>query len=96
MPQHRALPYVVLTGAVAAALLLTGCGYQERVCLSDHYPVLAVNNSGGDCVRDGENPGEGWARYPEGMEPRYVGDKWDRYWSDKTLDGKGRVVPQPG
>jgi hypothetical protein len=29
------------------------------------------------------------------MEPRYLGDKWDRYWSDKTLDGKGRVVPQP-
>ncbi|MEU7278361.1 hypothetical protein AB0A69_06150 [Streptomyces sp. NPDC045431] len=93
-PYRRSLPCLALTGAVAA-LLLTGCAYRERVCPPDHYPVLAVNNSGRDCVPDGEEPPKGWARYPEGKVPEYLNDEWDRYWDDKTLDERGRIVPQP-
>jgi hypothetical protein len=94
MSQHRTLPYAALAGVVTA-LVLSGCGYAERVCLSGHYPVLAVNNSGGDCVANGEEPQEGWARYPEGMVPEYVNDKWDRYWSNRTVDDEGRTIQQP-
>ncbi|MER6994409.1 hypothetical protein [Streptomyces sp. NPDC000410] len=96
MPQSRpTLPRLTLAGVVTA-LLLTGCGgHQERVCLPDHYPVAAVNDTGSDCVADGEEPSEGWARYPQGKVPEHVGDKWDRYWSDKTVDENGRTVPQP-
>ncbi|MFG3201974.1 SCO0607 family lipoprotein [Streptomyces sp. NPDC048192] len=97
MPQHRrtSVPVLALAAAVTA-FWLTGCaGWQERVCRPGEDPVLAVNDSGGDCVPKGEEPAPGWARYPRGKVPVYVGDEWDRYWSDRTLDEKGRVVPQP-
>ncbi|MBL1109853.1 hypothetical protein JK361_35685 [Streptomyces sp. 5-8] len=65
------------------------------MCLPGHYQVLAVNDFGGDCIPDGEEPPAGWARYPEGKVPRYVGDEWDRYWSTRTLDENGRIVTLP-
>ncbi|MDX3575680.1 SCO0607 family lipoprotein [Streptomyces sp. FL07-04A] len=91
---------LVLAGAAAAAAAvstLTGCSLQleEAVCGGGHYPVLAVNSGGGDCVPDGEEPAEGWARYPEGKVPEKVGDKWYVYWSTHTLDGKGAIVELP-
>ncbi|QTD95812.1 SCO0607 family lipoprotein [Streptomyces cyanogenus] len=98
MFQHCRTSVVLLALAGGfAASLLTGCaGWgKERVCLPGEDPVLAVNDAGGDCVPEGEEPGPGWVRYPRGKVPVYVGDEWDRYWSDRTLDEKGRVVPQP-
>ncbi|MFI9150268.1 SCO0607 family lipoprotein [Streptomyces sp. NPDC053367] len=88
----------VLVGA-AAVVALTGCSaleYREEQCMSDHYPVLAVNNTGADCVPDGEQPPAGYARYPEGKVPRYVGDEWDVYWSTHTLDEHGEIIDAPG
>ncbi|MEU2058973.1 hypothetical protein [Streptomyces sp. NPDC013455] len=97
MPQHRRTPLLLLAlaGGIAASLL-TGCAeWRERVCQAGQDPVLAVNDSGGDCVPEGEEPAPGWARHPRGKVPVYLDDEWDRYWSDKTLDAKGRIVPQP-
>ncbi|ROQ35499.1 hypothetical protein EDD98_4563 [Streptomyces sp. PanSC19] len=102
-PQHRttggafarrSLPGLAAAG-LASALLLTGCGFQihDRVCGSGHYPVKAVGNtSGGDCVADGQEPPEGYVRYPEGQVPEWVDDEWDRYWSTVVVDAEGRVV----
>ncbi|MFF8594553.1 SCO0607 family lipoprotein [Streptomyces sp. NPDC015220] len=97
MPQHQRTPLLllVLVSAVAA-LPLTGCaGRQERVCSPGRDPVLAVNDSGSDCIPSDEEPAPGWARYPQGKVPVHLDDKWDRYWADKTLDQHGRVVPLP-
>jgi hypothetical protein len=83
---------------MAAVASLTGCSLlelEDDLCLSDHYPVLAVNNSGSDCVPDGEQPPPGYARYPEGKVPREVDDKWDIYWRTHTLDEHGDIVPSP-
>ncbi|MFD0074756.1 SCO0607 family lipoprotein [Streptomyces sp. NPDC127166] len=91
---RRPLPGLVAAG-LTATLLLTGCGFQiqDRVCGSGHYPVKAVGNpDGGDCVADGQEPPEGWVRYPAGKVPEYVGDKWDRYWSTVVVDEEGRPV----
>ena len=96
LPHRRtSVLLLALAGGVAASLL-TGCaGWQERVCPPGEDPVLAVNDSGGDCVPKGKEPAPGWARYPRGKVPVHLDDTWDRYWSDKTLDEKGRIVPQP-
>ncbi|MFG3495972.1 SCO0607 family lipoprotein [Streptomyces sp. NPDC047928] len=95
MPRiRRSLPCLALAGA-ATALLLTGCSIQDRMCGSDSYPVKAVRDTGGDCVANGQEPPEGWVRYPEGKVPEYVGDKWDVYWGDKLLDEKGRLIETP-
>jgi hypothetical protein len=83
---------------MAALGVLTGCSlleYREDVCLSGKYPVLAVNNSGSDCVSNGEEPPAGYVRYPEGKVPRQVNDKWDLYWSTRTLDENGNIVEAP-
>ncbi|MFF1444469.1 SCO0607 family lipoprotein [Streptomyces sp. NPDC058295] len=90
----------VVGAAVAVAVAvatLTGCGLQieEASCGGGEYPVLAVNSGGGDCVPDGEEPAQGWARYPEGKVPEKVGDKWDTYWSTHTLDEKGEIIELP-
>nr|WP_225802847.1 hypothetical protein [Streptomyces sp. NK15101] len=88
---HRILPGLVAAGV--AALLLTGCTSQERVCGTGRYPVKAVGNTDGqDCVADGQEPPEGWVRYPEGMVPEHVGDKWDKYWSTLIVDAEGRTT----
>ncbi|MET9732660.1 hypothetical protein ABZZ79_19045 [Streptomyces sp. NPDC006458] len=87
----------VLVGAAAVAGL-TGCSaleIREEMCMSTHYPVLAVNSGGSDCVPKGEEPGEGYARYPEGKVPEVVGDKWDVYWYTHTLDEDGDIIELP-
>ncbi|MCZ0982101.1 hypothetical protein O1L60_33025 [Streptomyces diastatochromogenes] len=83
----------MLVAGLTATLLLTGCAGQERVCGSGEYPVKAVGNTDGqDCVADGQEPPEGWVRYPAGQVPHYVGDEWDRHWSTLVVDDQGRVV----
>ncbi|MFI2733751.1 SCO0607 family lipoprotein [Streptomyces sp. NPDC018711] len=92
---RRTLPGLLVT-ALTAPLLLTGCAFQiqDRVCGSGSYPVKAVGNpDGGDCVVDGQEPPEGYVRYPAGKVPEYVGDEWDRYWDTVTVDKDGRAVP---
>ncbi|WP_426367292.1 SCO0607 family lipoprotein [Streptomyces sp. E-08] len=89
---RRPLPALAVAG-LGVALLLTGCSTQERVCGSGRYPVKAVGNAyGEDCVADGQEPSEGWVRYPEGQVPEYVGDTWDRHWSNVVVDAEGRPV----
>ncbi|MEU0398854.1 hypothetical protein ABZ318_01125 [Streptomyces sp. NPDC006197] len=89
---HRVLPGLAVAGTVA--LLLMGCASQERVCGSGRYPVKAVGNTDGqDCVADGQEPPEGYVRYPAGKAPEHVGDTWDRYWGTVVVDEKGRQVP---
>ncbi|WP_340377528.1 hypothetical protein U5640_22265 [Streptomyces sp. SS7] len=89
-------PGVALVTAAAAGLL-TACSlsYEEAQCSDGEYPVLAVNNSGSQCLKNGEEPPEGFARYPEGKVPQHVGDKWDEYWMTHTLDENGKIVPLP-
>ncbi|MFF0558210.1 SCO0607 family lipoprotein [Streptomyces sp. NPDC004266] len=91
---RRSLPGLVAAG-LTSALLLTGCGFQihDRVCSPGQYPVKAVGNAtGGDCVADGQEPPEGWVRYPAGQVPEWVDDEWDRHWSTTVFDAEGRVV----
>ena len=98
MTRIRVSTGLALTGAaVAAAATLTGCSLriEEASCGGGQYPVLAVNSSGSDCVPNGEEPAEGWARYPEGKVPEKVGDTWDTYWSSHTLDRNGRIIALP-
>ncbi|KUN75884.1 SCO0607 family lipoprotein [Streptomyces griseoruber] len=80
-----------------AAGLLSACSlsFQDAQCSDGEYPALAVNSTGGQCVKDGQEPPEGWVRYPEGKVPEYVGDKWDEYWTTHTLDENGKIVPLP-
>ncbi|MGW0999700.1 SCO0607 family lipoprotein [Streptomyces sp. NPDC002520] len=82
----------------AAVVALTGCSalkYQEDVCSRGKYPVMQVNGPGGDCVANGDEPPAGYARYPEGKVPQQVDDKWDVYWSTRTLDKDGNVIDLP-
>jgi hypothetical protein len=83
-----------LAVAGVAVAALTGCSLriEEASCGGGQYPVLAVNSSGSDCVPNGDEPAEGWARYPAGKVPEEVGDKWDTYWSTHTLDENGRII----
>ncbi|GGR29274.1 hypothetical protein GCM10010251_51890 [Streptomyces aurantiogriseus] len=78
-----------------SAALLTGCSIEEASCGGGEYPVLAVGSSGSSCVPNGEEPPAGYARYPEGKVPEHVGDKWDEYWSTRTLDENGKVIEVP-
>ncbi|MFI6033589.1 SCO0607 family lipoprotein [Streptomyces sp. NPDC051315] len=89
----RSVLGLALAGLTAA--LLTGCSLEEASCRGGEYPVLAVGNSGSACVPDGEEPPAGYARYPEGKVPEHVGDKWDEYWSTRTLDENGDIVKVP-
>ncbi|MFD9392188.1 SCO0607 family lipoprotein [Streptomyces sp. NPDC060000] len=88
---------VAAATAVWAVVALTGCSLriEEASCGGGQYPVLAVNSAGSDCVPDGEEPADGWARYPEGKVPEKVGDRWDTYWSTHTLDENGAVIAIP-
>lgn len=93
-PRSLQILGAALAGA-AAAVLLTGCAgleYRENICGGGQYPVLQVNGTGSDCASDGEQPGEGYARYPEGKVPEHVDDKWDVYWRTHTLDENGKIV----
>lgn len=82
---------------VSAALVLTfsGCSIQDAICGGEEYPVLNVGSTGSACVPKGEEPPKGYVRYPEGKVPEQVGDKWDEYWQDHTVDKDGKVVPAP-
>jgi hypothetical protein len=81
------------TALLGAALAVGGCPVREHVCRSGEYPVKAVGNkTGRTCVRDGENPPAGYVRYPAGKIPRYVDDKWDKYWRTVVVDDNGNVV----
>ncbi|MFB7113621.1 SCO0607 family lipoprotein [Streptomyces sp. NPDC056190] len=79
----------------AVVVALTGCSYQEDVCSRGKYPVLQVNGPGGDCVANGDEPPAEYTRYPEGKVPQQVNDKWDVYWSTRTLDKDGNVIDLP-
>jgi hypothetical protein len=82
----------VLLVAACTMALLTGCG-QEAICGGDDYPVKAVGNTtGATCVPEGQDPPEGYVRYPAGQEPKHVGDKWDKYWQTKIVDSSGKIV----
>jgi hypothetical protein len=82
----------LLPGALVAALL-AGCSWHEQICRSGEYPAKAVGNTTGrTCVQKGQNPPAGYVRYPSGKEPKYVGDKWDKYWSTVVVDEHGNIV----
>ncbi|MFI1472262.1 SCO0607 family lipoprotein [Streptomyces wuyuanensis] len=81
--------------AVAAAVALTGCSFQDDICSEGEYPVMTVGNTGSACAKDGEEPPKGYVRYPEGKVPQKVDDKWDVYWRTHTIDEDGNVVEVP-
>ena len=76
--------------AVSAAALMAGCG-PDAICGGDDYPVLQVGGTGRSCVPKDSNPPAGFARFPDGKEPKHVDDEWDVYWRDHTLDEKGQI-----
>ena len=83
---------VVLT-AVLAGAVVAGCSWHEKICSSGQYPVKAVGNTtGSTCVAEGHDPPSGYVRYPANQEPKYVGDKWDKYWKTKVVDEHGNIV----
>ncbi|MFD4632389.1 SCO0607 family lipoprotein [Streptomyces sp. NPDC058284] len=86
----RAAVGLALAGVAAA--VLTGCSTEDATCGGGEYPVLRVGSSGSACQPDGEEPPKGYARYPEGKVPEHVGDKWDKYWNDHTLDKDGNII----
>ena len=81
--------------SVTVVLLATGCSMEDAQCGGGEYPVLAVGSSGSACVPDGEEPPKGFARYPEGKVPEHVDDKWDTYWSTRTVDKDGKIIELP-
>ncbi|MEU9702881.1 hypothetical protein [Streptomyces sp. NPDC047981] len=81
--------------AVAAARVLTGCAYEEDICNTGEYPVMTVGGTGSACVRNEEQPPEGYVRYPEGKVPLKVDDTWDVYWRTHTLDENGKIIDAP-
>lgn len=89
---RRSLGALTAVGIVGVCLL-AGCSIRERVCSPGEYPVKAVGNTTGSaCQPNGEEPPEGYVRYPEGKVPEYVGDKWDNYWRTKIVDSDGNIV----
>ncbi|WP_328873085.1 hypothetical protein OHT76_24940 [Streptomyces sp. NBC_00287] len=99
MPKPRSLQAlgIALAGATAA-LALTGCSgweYQEDICAGGEYPVLQVSGTGSACEKSGDEPSQGYTRYPEGKVPKQVDDKWDVYWRTHTVDKKGNIIDAP-
>ena len=83
----------VVVACVVAALLVGGCSFREKICRSGEYPAKAVGNTTGrTCVAEGRDPPSGYVRYPADKEPKYVGDKWDNYWSTIVVDEHGNIV----
>ncbi|MGW1127726.1 SCO0607 family lipoprotein [Streptomyces sp. NPDC002526] len=74
------------------ALLTSACSTADAVCSGGEYPVLYVGSTGGACVKDGEEPPKGYARYPEGKVPKHVDDKWWTYWNEHSLDKDGNII----
>lgn len=90
----RSARILVLACATAAALV-TGCAMEEAICGGGEYPVLSVGGTGSACVPNGEEPPEGYTRYPDGKVPEHVGDEWDTYWQKHTVDEDGRIAEVP-
>lgn len=84
---------LALAGVVAA--MLTACSAQDAMCGGGEYPVMTVGDTGGACVKNGEEPPKGYVRYPKDKVPQQVGDKWDTYWSTHTVDKNGTVIDAP-
>ncbi|MFE1139119.1 SCO0607 family lipoprotein [Streptomyces rochei] len=79
----------------AAAAALSGCSMEEATCGGGEYPVISIGGTGSACVPNGEEPPEGYTRYPEGKVPEHVGDEWDTYWQTHTVDEDGNIVEVP-
>ncbi len=78
-----------------AALLLLAAGYSgcsdfeihESICSKGEEPTWAVTNAfGAVCVRDGEEPQAGFARYPRGRVPVWINPPDD--YAHRTDDGR--------
>ncbi|MFJ9892653.1 SCO0607 family lipoprotein [Streptomyces sp. NPDC091280] len=94
----RARAAVLTAALISGAGLLSACSFTtaDAMCSSGEYPVLAVDSTtGGACVKDGDNPPSGYARYPKGKTPQHVDDKWDTYWRTHTIDAQGNVSSAP-
>ncbi|MFF0744879.1 SCO0607 family lipoprotein [Streptomyces sp. NPDC004111] len=82
-------------GAAALVLAATGCSMQDAICGGGEYPVLNIGSTGSACVKDGEDPPQGYTRYPEGKVPQHVDDEWAVYWQTHTVDKNGKIVDAP-
>lgn len=88
-------PLLALVVAISAtaSILVAGCSTQDKICGGGEYPVKAVGSTtGSECVPNGKEPPAGYVRYPAGEVPKYVDDKWDKYWSTVVVDSSGKVV----
>ncbi|MFE6352918.1 SCO0607 family lipoprotein [Streptomyces rochei] len=85
----------LVLACAAAAAALSGCSMEEATCGGGEYPVISVGGTGSACVPNGEEPPEGYTRYPEGKVPEHVGDEWDTYWQTHTVDEDGNIVEVP-
>jgi hypothetical protein len=93
MQRNGRFRVALVVAGTAALFLTTGCSMQDSICSSDEYPVKAVGNTTGRaCVSNGEQPPEGYVRYPKGKVPKHVDDKWDKYWSTIVVDANGNIV----
>ncbi|MCE0538178.1 hypothetical protein LWF15_22020 [Kineosporia rhizophila] len=86
---------VAVGGALVALFSLTACGSGESVCTDDEYPVAAIGSTGSACEPNGQEPSEGYVRYPEGKVPEKVDDQWYSYWQEHVLDKDGNESPAP-
>jgi hypothetical protein len=82
---------VLLTVALTASLLSTGCA-DQAICRNGEYPVTAVGSTGRACVPGDQEPPAGYVRFPAGQEPKRTGDKWDEYWTTHMIDKSGAAV----
>jgi hypothetical protein len=90
------LPLLGVAG-VAAAFLVTAGPAAGDVCQAVEYPVKAVGGTTGmACQQDGTQPSVGYVSYPRGEAPRYVGDRWDNFWSGVVVNGRGQIVDGHG
>jgi len=97
MAKRLLVALLTAVSLAAVSLAVAGCSVRERICGSGEHPVKAVGNATGrTCVRDGADPPAGYVAYPASQVPKYLDDKWDRYWSDKVVDERGTIVsPSP-
>ncbi|MDP2773204.1 MAG: hypothetical protein Q8O61_06570 [Nocardioides sp.] len=76
---------------------LTGCSdfeIHEAICSEGEEPTWAVTNTAGSvCVRDGEPPLEGFARYPRGRVPVWINPPAD--YPHRTPDGDDLYYVNP-
>ncbi|WP_405938838.1 hypothetical protein OG338_21325 [Streptomyces sp. NBC_00726] len=91
-PRSLRTTAALAAGGAVFALLTSACSTADAVCSGGEYPVLYVGSTGSACVKDGEEPPEGYARYPEGKVPEHVDDKWWTYWNEHSLDKDGNII----